>query len=382
MRVLMTTDTVGGVWSYTKDLTEGLLGRGCSVTLMSMGRAPSAEQMNWAQEVKGRWPEGFEYVPTEFKLEWMQEGVDCFERSKGFVEDCARACGADLLHSNQFCYGALDLALPKIVVGHSDVRSWWAACRGGEPEASLWSETYGRTVTQGLRDADVVVAPTRWMAEQLRTHYGVAGEVRVIANGRSGASPGHSARNEGPRRMQAITCGRLWDEGKNLRLLDDVDGDVDGDVHVDFAMPILVAGETEFEAGCEVPRSVRFLGALSETELRDQFGKCALYLVTSKYEPFGLAAVEAALAGCALVVNDTSSQREVWGDAAVYFERNSAHSLARVLRELSRDEERVQRMAEAAESRARSLYSADRMTEKYMEVYGELLAGRSYRHVA
>ena len=36
-RVLMTADTVGGVWTYALDLARKLAGRGCEVTLATMG---------------------------------------------------------------------------------------------------------------------------------------------------------------------------------------------------------------------------------------------------------------------------------------------------------------------------------------------------------
>ena len=41
MRILMTTDTVGGVWSFTKELSRGLLENGCEVALVSLGRMPT-----------------------------------------------------------------------------------------------------------------------------------------------------------------------------------------------------------------------------------------------------------------------------------------------------------------------------------------------------
>lgn len=366
MRVLMTTDTVGGVWTYTRELTEGLLERGCSVTLMSMGRLPTGEQAAWAEEVESRWGSRFGYQPTEFPLEWMQGGEDCYERSAEAVMRCARMCGADLLHANQFCYGALPLTVPKIVVAHSDVWSWYRACRGGALERSSWSEAYWKTVLQGLEGADSVVTATAWMGEELQTIYGYASEPRVIANGvRPLPIQG------GARRQQAITCGRLWDEGKNIGIL----------AEVEEAMPILVAGETEFDGARAGAKGLRMLGSLSREELARRFEESVIYVATSRYEPFGLAPVEAALAGCAVVANDIPSLREVWGDAATYFDRNCARSLSTVLRELAEDEGRLQVRARAARERA-TRYTPERMTEGYLALYGDLLAGRMHRDVA
>ena len=55
------------------------------------------------------------------------------------------------------------------------------------------------------------------------------------------------------------------------------------------------------------------LGPLAEEDLLALFQESAIYLCTSRYEPFGLAPLEAALCGCAVVANDIESLREVWG---------------------------------------------------------------------
>src|SRR3569833_3996501 len=55
MRILMTTDTVGGVWSFTKELATGLLKNGDAVSLVSFGRKPSQSQSAWAQEQRVDW---------------------------------------------------------------------------------------------------------------------------------------------------------------------------------------------------------------------------------------------------------------------------------------------------------------------------------------
>ena len=60
-------------------------------------------------------------------------------------------------------------------------------------------------------------------------------------------------------------------------------------------------------------------GELSESEMRELLSRAAIYIATSKYEPFGLAPLEAALSRCAIVANDIPSLREIWGDAALYF---------------------------------------------------------------
>ena len=47
MHVLVTADTVGGVWTYTRELVTGLARRGIRVTLVSFGEIPAAKQTEW-----------------------------------------------------------------------------------------------------------------------------------------------------------------------------------------------------------------------------------------------------------------------------------------------------------------------------------------------
>ena len=43
-RVLMTADTLGGVWTYAIDLCRGLANYGVQVVMLSMGRLPDEHQ--------------------------------------------------------------------------------------------------------------------------------------------------------------------------------------------------------------------------------------------------------------------------------------------------------------------------------------------------
>ena len=47
-------------------------------------------------------------------------------------------------------------------------------------------------------------------------------------------------------------------------------------------------------------------------------GRAAIYALPARYEPFGLSILEAALSGCALVIGDIPSLREIWADAALF----------------------------------------------------------------
>ncbi len=348
MRVLLTTDTIGGVWTFTRELTESLLRRGHAVALVSLGRMPSASQQAWCDRVSVEYGALFACTPLDLPLEWMQGNEAAYSAAEPELLRIAGAFGAELLHANQYCFGALPVDLPKVITAHSDVLSWAEACRPQGLQDSVWLRTCSRLVQAGLNEADAITAPTQWMAEALRRGFSVSGNVRVIANGRYVAEA-----TESPvRKLQAISAGRAWDEAKGLSVL----------IGIEAEMPILIAGEVTLGSAAD--------GLLAEGELLALFRQSSVYVASSIYEPFGLAPLEAALCGCAVVANDIASLREVWGEAALYF--RGSDQLRAVLNRLADDPAELARAQRSSLVRARE-YTADGMVESYLTLYRELM---------
>ncbi len=358
MRVLLTTDTVGGVWTYTRELTEALLHHGCSVALASFGRAPSPEQTHWTDCTTARFGEQFHFFPYALPLEWMDENERVFTDGAIALQDIIDRFAPDLLHTNQFCFGALDVPLPRLVAAHSDVLSWGEACRPLGLERSPWLDRYCDLVQRGLAGASAVVAPTRTMLRALARSFTLPSRQLIIANGRSLPPPLDIPPR---RRMQAVTAGRLWDEAKNIGLLTEVHS----------PMPLVVAGEQSFSATQRAPASanLHFVGALTETQLLTLFWASSVYIAPSIYEPFGLAPLEAALCGCAILANDIPSLREVWSDAALFFSNAAALDLQ--LHSLAEDPLALCEAQRRAHDRAAKL-SRTVMAEQYLSLYRDL----------
>ena len=361
MRVLLTTDTVGGVWTYTKELTRGLLEGGHAVALVSFGRAPSKEQSAWCCRMETLYGDSFRYVAPTIALEWMENNEQAYADGEEVLLRMAREFGAELLHSNQFCFGALPVGIPKLVAAHSDVLSWARACRPGPLPASAWLARYVALVQRGLGSADAIVAPTKWMLDALMRSFKLKGRAEVIPNGRS-----LDLELVQPRRtLQAVTAGRLWDEGKGVASL----------LEMQSPMPILIVGEMRERMNLpESAKSVVMRGPLAADELLRVFQRSALYLVTSRYEPFGLAPLEAALCGCGVVARDLASLREVWADGAVYFQ--DSEELEHLLRQLTDDAPRLGELQRRSRQRALQ-YDRATMTGAYLQLYGHMLTNRS-----
>jgi glycosyltransferase involved in cell wall biosynthesis len=358
MRILMTTDTVGGVWSFTKELSSELLKNGCAVALVSLGRKPSDAQQAWADAQSGHWGARFRYGALDTPLEWMHENVRAFSEAAPVLMRIAHDFGAELLLSSQYCFGALECDIPRGVVAHSDVLSWAEACRPQGLGYSEWLDTYRDLVQDGLDHADAVIAPTLWMLDALGKNFKLPRERRVVANGRTLVAAEAATK----RKMQAITAGRLWDEAKNLKMVETVDSPI----------PLLIAGEAEYESASFAidGTDIRTLGTLSEDALLTLFSESTIYICTSRYEPFGLAPLEAALCGCAVLANDIPSLREVWGDAALYF--SGPESLSSWLWRLSDHPWLLNEARQIAGSRARE-FAAERMAARYLKLFRSMV---------
>jgi glycogen synthase len=93
--------------------------------------------------------------------------------------------------------------------------------------------------------------------------------------------------------------------------------------------------------------------------------RATVFAEPARYEPFGLAALEAALCGCALVLGDIPSLREVWGEAATFVSPDDPDELAVAVNAALDD---PGRRAAAARERARR-YRPEMMADAYLDAY-------------
>ncbi|MCE7031717.1 glycosyltransferase family 4 protein [Lysobacter sp. GX 14042] len=357
-RVLMTTDTVGGVWQYALELCRQLCAGGHEVVLAASGADPSPDQAAEALAI-----EGLELHAMPYRLEWMSRPWDDIARAGDWLLDLAGRVRPDIIHLNDYSQGGLPWPAPVLMVGHSCVCSWWQAVRGA-PAPEEWAQ-YRARVSAGLRAADLVVAPTAAMLDSLEAHYGPLPATRVIANGRT---PLARPRTGAPREPLILAAGRLWDAGKNIQALTAVAGGL--------SWPVCVAGEARHPDGGDesLHPGVRLLGQLPRDALAGWMARAGIYALPARYEPFGLSALEAATAGCALVLGDIPSLREVWGEAALYVPPDDHDALAATLQRLIDDPELRERQATRAAARA-ARYTPEAMARGYLAAYAGLAAG-------
>jgi glycogen synthase len=356
MRILMTADTVGGVWTYALELTRALQPYNVEVLLAIMG--PS---LNTSQQDDARSLPNLSLFKSNYKLEWMPGCWPDVKRAGDWLLHLENRLQPDLIHLNGYAHASLPWKNPTLVAGHSCVFSWWQAVKGDTPPDE-W-QRYKIEVQNGLRAADLVVTPSATMLRALNKHYGPIRNARVIHNGRD---PEYFK----PRvkRDVILSAGRLWDEAKNIDRL--------AEIAAELPWPVAIAGE--FQHPGEATRSdslaqqCRWLGSLPESQLRRWFAAASIYALPALYEPFGYTPLEAALSGCALVLGDIQSLHEIWNDAAVFVDPNDSKALKHELLELIGNPKHREEMVKRAHERALEFTSA-RMAQNYFAVYDELL---------
>ena len=349
MRVLMTADAVGGVWTYALELADALADRSVEVVLATMGSPLSAGQQDELR--RSRIARAY---AEDLKLEWMDDPWADLDRAGRWLLRIRDEVQPDVIHLNGYSHATLPWEAPVLVVGHSCVLSWFAAVKG-EPAPVRWRR-YADAVAAGLEAAALVVAPTRAMLHELERRYRFTSPRAVIPNGRRAS--GRTAVKE----PFVFSAGRLWDEAKNVAALDRV--------ATRLPWPVVVAGG--LGTGGQ-PANARALGHLERVETDGWLARAPIFALPARYEPFGLAPLEAALAGAALVLGDIRSLREVWGDAALYVDPDDDDALAAALTLVIEERTLREELAARALARART-YTPERMAAAYADLYERLAA--------
>ncbi len=345
-RVLMTADTVGGVWTYAMELAGALKHYGIEVALASMGRLPSS-----AQRAQAHGLSNVTLWESQFKLEWMEDPWSDVERAGEWLLELEQKVKPDLVHLNSYTHGALNFYAPKLVVGHSCVLSWWRAVHGSDAPAE-W-DRYRQTVREGIQGADLVIAPSLSMLRCLEAHYGKLTRATLIHNGRCVPGLTPNAKHH-----FILAAGRIWDKAKNLSCL--------AAIAPRLGWPVFVAGEGDLHG--EARANVRHLGCLQPAQLVAYFGRASIYALPAYYEPFGLSVLEAALGGCALVLGNIPSLRELWGEAALFVSPDSPNELRAAIEELIKDPELRWVMGERARTAA-ARFTPEAMAQGYLQAY-------------
>lgn len=357
LRVLVTVDAVGGVWQYATDLARELGQLGIETLLALLGPAPSSAQRAAAFAIPRT-----TLIDTDLLLDWMADDAGQIAAAGSRIAELAREHRVDLIQLNQPALAAgISFPVPLIAVSHSCLATWWAAVEGGEPPADFaWrAALHG----EGLRAAERIVCPSDAFAEATRVAYRLRERPLGIHNGRNLAVP------DAPIEDFAFTAGRLWDRGKDAATLDRA--------AARLACPVRAAGSLTGPNGERISLDhLQTSGQLDEAGLARCLAARPVFVSTARYEPFGLSVLEAASAGCGLVLADIPTFRELWSDAATFVAPGDDRAFAEVIGRLISD--RPLRLAEGAKARtAARRFTPGRTGAAMATLYAGLLPRRA-----
>ena len=360
-RILMTADATEGIWTYVMELARALAPAGTEILLAVMG-----PQLAPAQRAEAACLPHVRLCEKAFALEWMQDPWRDLSLAGDWLLDLEEKFTPQVVHLNHYCHGSLPWNAPVLIAAHGCVLSLWQAVHGEQSPRS-WTR-YHAEVAAGLRGANLVVAPTRTMLNALirlyspipRLLHKQSGarfpEFRTVPHGCDGARFRPMVKRE-----YVLSAGRPGDEAQNLEMLDAV--------AKDLPWPVVLAGRA---ASPEEHRPALPHLNVMEAPPGEMAGQAGIFALPARYEPFGFAALEAALCGCALVLGDIPSLRETWGDAALFAPPDDAEAFGAVLHGVITDTALRREMAVRARECALE-WTPARMAEGILECYKSLI---------
>ena len=229
------------------------------------------------------------------------------------------------------------------------------------------------------RRLDRIFTSSKVSAHQIARDFGVAKQrLCMVANGVDTDlfRPDPSI----PRNPREILCvGRASDPNKGIKTLVEAFAKLPADVRltlVDEDNPENVGRKRAQELGC-IDR-LHIVGRVPVEELVRLYNRAALVAVPSRYEGFGLPAVEAMACGTPVVATRAGALPEVLatGGGGLLVERDDPVSLAEGMGRLLADDGLREDLGARGRERVVAAYAWPRVAAATAEVYAEVLAAR------
>jgi len=294
----------------------------------------------------------------------------------------ARDWAPDVVHAHDWVVGEAAAAIadeagaPLVVTMHATE----AGRHQGWIVGALSHDVHGREWLLAHR-ADALIVCSRAMREEVRAAFGAPTPVEVVPNGvdlhewRTSEGDRRQARREaGAVGVPLVVySGRLvWEKGVQtlIEAVPDIAARHPG-------LRVLIAGRGPLEAELRdlaartAASAVEFAGFLPEQRLRPLVAAADCAVVPSRYEPFGMVAVEAAALGTPVVASDVGGLREVVdpGRTGLLVPPGDPEALAHAVAQVLSDPVRADAMAAAAHRRAAEVYDWPVIAGRTVGVY-------------
>ena len=379
---------VGGLGRHVGQLARQLAAQGHDVRVLTRGTRTAPEQQQF--EGVAVWRAAADGLAIDFGSESLLAWAQAFEHSlvRAGLELVSR-WRPDVIHAHDWLVAQTARTLcqvtgsPVVVTVH--------ATEHGRQQGWL-TEPLPRAIHSVerwlCREAAAVITCSRFMAAEVSELFQLdPAEVRVIGNG---AEPTHPTEPRpgvetetgmADRRYRGepllVFAGRLVHEKglqelvKALPLLRD-----------ELPRVRLVVAGTGPQLADQQDRAARYgvsdlvdwAGFLDEAELARLLAAADLVVAPSLYEPFGMVALEAQLAGTPVAVSDTGGLAELveGGRTGLLFAPQDPAAIAAAVRQALADPEGTRQRASRAQRRARDEYGWAAVARRTAEVYASV----------
>jgi glycosyltransferase involved in cell wall biosynthesis len=360
-------DSCGGIEQFIYQLARGTTRRGIEVHVLSLSSDVESKTATFDGHTVHRVPRTFEIASTAFSF-------------GAFAKFAALARDADIVHYHypwpfgDLVHFSTGLSKPTVLTYHSDI-----------VRQQRLLKLYKPLMRRFLNSVDRIVATSQNYIETSETLRGYLDKTRVIPIGIDRSTypdpdPETVARwraKIGARFFLFVGVLRYY-KGLHI-LLDALRG-------TDYPLVIMGAGPIEAELRSHAARNalpnIHFLGALPDSDkvalLELSYG--VLFPSHLRSEAFGISLLEGAMFGKPLISSEIgtgTSYINIHGETGLVVPPNNAEALREALRMLYDSPEMARQMGKRAFHRYRTLFTADQMADRYIELYQELLVHRS-----
>lgn len=261
----------------------------------------------------------------------------------------------------------------------------WHEQRGTQvttlPWWQYWIKYLGyRFITRtAVTRADHVLVPTHAVKETVTSHYSeIKDKISVTYEGvdASWLSDHEMQTTASPvldlddTLTHLVYVGSLYPHKNIERVLDAAQKNQDLHLHIVGARSAFLDETKQLIDDRQIQRQVTIHGYLSDEVLRFLLQQSDALVQPSISEGFGLTGLEGMAAGVPVVASDIPVFREVYGEAALYFDPHSASSLLKAIQKV--DRQRVTLIKSGKKQLQQ--YSWDKMTEETLTIYRKVLS--------
>jgi glycosyltransferase involved in cell wall biosynthesis len=241
-----------------------------------------------------------------------------------------------------------------------------------------WVAFARQAICRAVWESDALISPSLQVRAEIVEQFSAHGDrVTCVPHGTDWLKPDASIERQRPDSPYLVWCGSI-ERRKNLSLVLEAIGELKQWRPQALTLNIVGSGiavELErMKRRCVVlgiAEEVRFLGYLSDRDVKDTVAGALALLFPTKYEGFGLTALEAISCGTPVLAADIPTLHEVLADAALYVDPVGATSLAKTLALVLDESSLRDELARRGRARAEQ-FTIEMMARKTIAVYRKL----------